>query len=278
METEREFIQSVHVLDNGSQDGTLNDLISVKKDYEIDLIESPVNEGFSEGFNKLIQHSLKHSDADYFMILNNDTLFTEGMMPSILKVCSPNSVVSPMIVWEKDRETIIQSAGDFDDEMIKMKNHFYGKKINEVDHRPHEIGQTDGCCFVIHRKWFERGFLFNPEYFMYYEDMDLFKRLRNHNVEFIYQAEAILYHKEYGSSGGREKKSPLRNYYFYRNRLYYCSQFLNGFKKYKKYYMILRFALEKYKEEFNSDKQAANSILKGCFHFFINKMGKQNYL
>ena len=271
------FIDQVFLLDNGSNAENKNLLSEAEKPNYLKIIDLENNLGFAGGFNYLFKYALKESVSDYFLVMNNDTLSSHDLLEKLLAVASPDKIVSPMILWNRDQETIIQSAGEFDTTMMKMRNTFEGKKCNDIERKCYDIRQTDGCCFLIHRHWIEEGYYFKEDLFMYFEDMEFFLRLRKAGAKFLYQAETHLLHKEYGSSGGRDQPSPLRNYYFYRNRLVLAAQLHSGFRKWRIYYLILRLAKQKYNTEVNIAPEAAHAIWEGVRDFFIGVKGKGPY-
>jgi GT2 family glycosyltransferase len=269
-----EHIDQFILGDNGSNQENKSLLSQHAEGLNITALDQPDNLGFAGGFNRLFQEGLKRSQAEYFLILNNDTEAAPDFLKQLLDIAEPNKVVSPMILWFRDKETVIQCAGDFDRVMMKMKNHFAGLKASEVPKGIHEVEQTDGCCFMIHRSWLEKGFQFDDKLFIYFEDVELFHRLRQCGVTFHYNTDSVLYHKEYGSSGGRDKPSPFRNYYFNRNR-FYLTRIMHPLpKRWRVYWRIWRLAMENYKTQKSEHPQAAKAIKDGIKDFFTGKMGK----
>lgn len=275
LSSERELIDRIFINDNNSTDSTREDLRTHSKELNFHHLKSDENKGFAGGFNDLFDTALNESQADYFLILNNDTEADENFIKELLLRAEPDKIVSPMILWHKDKSTVIQCAGEFDREMIKMNNFFAGKQASEVSKTPSSIEQSDGCCFLIHRKWIEKGHRFNNDLFIYFEDVDFFLRLQNEGVCFEYVPKSILYHKEYGTSGGRQNPSAFRNYYFYRNRMFICSQLHSGIKKWRVYFRLIALAIEKFRHEQKLCPKAAKAILQGLLDFFTGRMGRR---
>ena len=249
LNNERHLVESIFVSDNFSTDGSREILRTNSELLKFICLEPLENEGFAGGFNVLFDFALKHSNAEYFLVLNNDTEAEAGFLKELLRRAQPNKVVSPMILWHKDKTTVIQCAGDFDREMIKMNNRFAGLKKSEMPQEPQKVEQTDGCCFLVHRQWLEKGHRFDPSLFIYFEDVDFFMGLQKAGVSFEYVPASVLYHKEYGSSGGREKPSPFRNYYFYRNRMVICQRLHGIPQRWKVYWRLVSLALQKRQEQ-----------------------------
>jgi GT2 family glycosyltransferase len=246
-----------------------------KEPLHFSHIEAEQNLGFAGGFNQLFDTALQASCADYFLVLNNDTEATHGFIENLIDRAEPDKIVSPMILWHKDKTTVIQCAGDFDRDMIKMDNFFAGQTKDQVPQHPIKIEQSDGCCFLIHRKWLEKGYRFNKDLFIYFEDVDFFLNLQKEGVYFEYVPSSVLYHKEYGASGGRETASAFRNYYFYRNRMFICKRLHKGLRRWRVYYRLCRLALAKYRTEQKASPKAAQAILLGLKDYFMGRMGKR---
>lgn len=275
LEHERGLIESIIISDNCSTDGSRELLKAHSQELNYECLLPNENHGFAGGFNLLFQKALESSKADYFLILNNDTEATPTFLQELLKQAAPNRIVSPMILWHRDKNTVIQCAGDFDREMIKMNNHFANRPKSEISPEPKEVEQTDGCCFLIHRTWLEQGFCFDPKLFIYFEDVDFFHRLRTKGVSFHYIPESVLYHKEYGSSGDRDTPSPFRNYYFYRNRMIICQRIHSGLKKIRVYWRLYRLAMAEKSRIIKSHPEAAKAIKRGLMDFMLGRLGKR---
>jgi GT2 family glycosyltransferase len=272
---QRPFIDQIFISDNQSNDGSREQLLDSEEELGFKTLTPNDNYGFAGGFNLLFDHALSHSSADYFLVLNNDTEATPDFLRNLLKEAQPDRVISPMILWHKDKDTVIQCAGDFDHDMIKMKNHFADKSKTEISPEPKTVEQTDGCCFLVHRKWLEKGLRFDPDLFIYFEDVDFFLRLKKQGVSFHYIPESVLYHKEYGSSGDRDTPSPFRNYYFYRNRMIICQRIHKGFRKVRVYWRLIRLAISEAKRIAPQHPLAAKAIHQGLMDFFIGNLGKR---
>ena len=68
---------NIIIVDNGSVDKFI--------DNKLQIIRNEENLGFSGGNNVGIQYALDH-DADYIVILNNDTIVDKNLISELLKV------------------------------------------------------------------------------------------------------------------------------------------------------------------------------------------------
>ncbi len=274
LQPEMDHVDAIFVSDNASTDGTKELLRREEEALGFTFLDRDENLGFAGGFNDLFEHALRHSSAEYFLALNNDTTIEEPFLPSLLREAAPDRVVSPMIVWDHDAGTVIQSAGDFDRQRLMHRNLFAGKHRDEVPPGVHRVEQTDGCCFLIHRQWLARGFRFDEQFFIYFEDVELFDRLQRAGVRFFYTTHAVLRHKEYGSSGGRFTPSPFRNYYYYRNRLYIAEKMHPMPGRLLVYGRLLEAAWRRFFEVRERAPEVARAIVKAHVDFCLGRMGK----
>lgn len=265
----------VIVLDNTSTPSAQQRLREMPLPCPLQVLDAGENLGYAAGFNLLFEKALEHKDVEYLLALNNDTLLEKDCLENLLARAAAGHVLSPLILWAGDRESVIQGSGSFDRELMKMDNRFAGLRHTEVEPCAHEVELTDGCCFLLHRNLLQKGFRFDPNYFVYYEDMDFFLRLRSAGARFFTCGDARLYHKEYASTGGRETPSPTRLYYFYRNRLYLARRLHPFPHRWHVYWRIFRLARQKRAELCAQHPRSAAAINRAFVDFFKGRMGRQ---
>lgn len=93
--------------------------------------------------------------------------------------------------------------------------------VDEVDHGQYDMQmETDfltGCCILFTREVLGKIGLFDERYFLYYEDNDISKRIKNGGFKVEYVPQSIIWHKNAGSTGG--SGSQLQDYFITRNRM-----------------------------------------------------------
>lgn len=222
------FELEIIVVDNASTDDSLDSLRKIKN---IKLIENKKNLGFAEGNNEGIKYALKNR-SDYVMILNNDTEVHENLVKELFDTAQKHpdgGAFSPMIYFakgyefhkdrykKKDLGKVIWSAGGEID-----WNNVYGinRGVDEVDMGQYknveEIKFATGACVLYSSKALRRKGMFDPKYFMYYEDVELSVRLSRARFKIYYVPKAKLWHKVAQSSG---IGSGLNDYFISRNRM-----------------------------------------------------------
>lgn len=216
------------VVDNGSE-----------KEYKLPeqlkkttLIRSEINTGFSGGYNIGMKEALKR-DADYILIVNNDTEMDSGMITNLLAVLQSDpkiGLTTPKIYFAKGHEfhkdrykpdelgKVFWFAGGHTDWDNVMSIH---RGIDEVDHgqydKTEEIDFASGCCMMIKKEVLEKIGLLDDRYFLYYEDADLNERVKRGGYKVYYVPAAKLIHINAASTGGAG--NVLHDYFLTRNKM-----------------------------------------------------------
>jgi GT2 family glycosyltransferase len=88
---------STLVVDNGSTDGSVEEIEARYKDIKI--LENKKNLGYVEGNNRGMEHALGR-EADYVLILNNDIEVDKNFLTQLIEVAKKDKrvgIVSPKI-------------------------------------------------------------------------------------------------------------------------------------------------------------------------------------
>jgi GT2 family glycosyltransferase len=219
------------VIDNGS-DTSVREIV---KNYpEVVWIQNGKNLGFAGGFNRGLRYA-REWGAEYFLIMNNDTLFGDGeILHNLIQVLRDNpkaGLVSPKIFFapsfeffkekytKKDEGKVIWYAGGtFDYSNIRSVH----RGIDEVDRGKYDVtektGFVSGCCLLIKREVLEKIGYFNEKLFAYYEDADFVERVKANGFEQWYCGESFIYHKVSRTTG---IGSDWTDYLITRNRLWF---------------------------------------------------------
>lgn len=264
------------VVDNGSTDGSVSD-IKKQKIKNLVVLENKKNLGYSGGNNVGIKHALSR-DANYILILNNDTWLPKNLLENLVNAAQNHpdaAIFSPKIYFApgfefhkkyKDKQkgkVLWYAGGEMDWQNLLGKN----IGVDEVD-----IGQYDkirkidfatGACFLIRSEVLKKVGLFDEKYFLYMEDVDLSERIKKAGWKVIYIPTAYLWHKVSQSSG---IGSNLNDYYIARNRL------LFGFK-----FAAFRTKIALLKESLKILQNGRNWQKKGIIDFYLRRFGKGSF-
>jgi GT2 family glycosyltransferase len=233
----RSFSYNIVIVDNGSKKPL--HLPADLKNKKTMVVRSQANLGFTGGNNLGLFYAREHYNSDYFLLLNSDTLvepqFLEKMV-SLAKKDNTIGLVAPKIYFAKGYEFHHQSYKStekgrvfwFAGGSIDWPNLIaFHRGVDEIDR-----GQFDqqascdfltGCCLLISRAALDTVGLLDKRYFLYMEDVDYSIRTIKAGFNLRFCPQAIIWHKNAGSSGGAGSQTHV--YYQTRNRLLFGFKF-----------------------------------------------------
>jgi len=228
------------------------------------LVSSDFNNGYASGNNIGIRYLLQHaSKKDFIWILNNDTLVRPDTLENMINSYNQLENNDIMLLGSKilNEDLSLQSIGD----VVQNKTEIIGDTL-EVDH-------ICGCSIFFRVEKFDSiGFL-PEEYFLYYEETDWMKSIRQKGLKIFTSLKSEVIHKHAKSTGGAY--SPLVLYYMTRNQILFYKKYSKGYA-----YMFIIFKLffrntlrVVYYLLHNS--KLSKSIYKGTIDGLMNIKGKQ---
>lgn len=201
---------SMLVWDNGSTEDLANKIV---QDFPtVEVLRSPTNLGFAQGNNKAITYALKKHNPDYFLLFNNDAVAKRNLLDSCLPYLRQNvDLLSPTILLSKARG--IDNVG------IDYFRSGYAHGRLEP-HNPANL--VSGCCLFVSREFVQKnfklfGWLFNPLFFSYAEDLDLGLRAKLLGAKSTVLDSALVVHERLGTLG---EANVFRHYISWRNLLW----------------------------------------------------------
>jgi GT2 family glycosyltransferase len=206
----------VIVVDNGSQDGSAEVIEGARRDAV--LLRCPENLGTAGGNNTGFRFCLGQG-FDYVLVLNNDTVLTADFLARLVASADERTVVVPKILYYYDHGIISTHAGDFDWRWGRFRNTFHGRPDGPATSRPRDLQTASFCCALVPTRALREVGLLDERFFMYYEETDWLRQALDRGFRLRYDPEAVIYHRESGSSGGGWM-TPFKQYYATRNRLY----------------------------------------------------------
>lgn len=204
------------VVDSASTDGTVDRVRELLP--QADVIAGQENFGFARGNNVGLDRALA-GPCDFVLFMNSDATTTPDALDRLLAVADDRTVAIPKILWYFDHRIISTHAGGFDWTRGLFRDTFHGKPDGPASSVPRELETASFCCALVPRALFTEVGRFDEAFFMYYEETDLLKRARDRGFRIRYVPDAVVYHRESGSSGGGWM-TPFKLYYATRNRLY----------------------------------------------------------
>lgn len=192
---------------------------------QVKVIKSERNVGFAGGNNLGIQAA----QGTYLFLVNNDTVFKDFNISALidrLESSSDIGIVCPKIrfAWDKNP---IQFAGYTMLSKVTMRNRSIG--YGEDDHGQYETAHptpyAHGAAMLVKREAIDKVGLMPECYFLYYEEIDWSMMFTRAGYQIWYEPKCTIYHKESQATG---QDSPLRTYYFTRNRLLFVRRNRRG--------------------------------------------------
>ncbi|OEK00912.1 hypothetical protein BFP97_05030 [Roseivirga sp. 4D4] len=180
---------------------------------KVKVINVRENIGFASGNNV----GIKASDGDFIFLLNNDTEVTEGIIKKMLESFSKSErigAVSPILKYY-DTPDQIQFAGFTEVNPLTGRNELIQEQPEKL---LADTSYFHGAAVMIPRHVITKCGLMPEEYFLYYEELDWSRIIRNKNYEIKVRTDIEVLHKESITTG---KNSPLKVYYQNRNRIHF---------------------------------------------------------
>lgn len=226
----------VVVVDNDSRDDSceiIQNWIDNKNEGEqVELIASVENTGFSGGNNC----GIRHINAEYYLLLNSDTLLRKGAISLLLDavVKEPSAgLVSPRLEWPDG--TPQESCFRFHTPISELIGSATTgpitrlfKKFNvpcRVSNKSDFYEWTSFACVLVKSEVFNDVGLMDDGYFMYFEDVAFAYRAQQLGWKVLNVPKAHVVHLRGGSSPvksqTKQRKRLPRYYYESRTRFFY---------------------------------------------------------
>lgn len=189
-------------------------------DLKATVIHASSNLGYAAGMNWGIQQALDLC-AEYVLILNNDAEVTPTTLEYLLTsaVKQDTALTGGRIVSPVSGKT----------EWLSAQWPQYLFKGQQYEHVPPKRLLMSGAAMLIRRDLLQHrialnGWVFDPSFFMYQEDIDLCLFAHKHGFPCAVAPQAIVYHQAAVNFGGAF--NPRTQYYTARNRIYLANRWL----------------------------------------------------
>jgi hypothetical protein len=212
---------TVYVVDNASTDDTTSAIFD--RYPAVRLIRSGKNVGFAEG-NNLGLHRILQQGADAVFLVNDDVVVAPDALDELLAAdfADPDvGVLCPKVVLHGEPKVVWSKGGRIERRTGIATQLGFSELDEERSDEPSEVDYAVGCAMLVKTRAMRRAGLFDPRFFMYYEETDWCRRIRDCGYRIKYVPRSRVMHKVTLNSTGRNSAS----YYFTRNRLLYlqCS-------------------------------------------------------
>lgn len=213
------------VVDNGSSDDTA---AAVRERFPHAIVlENDDNLGFAEGNNVGIRYALQ-GEAEYIMLLNNDTVVDRQMLAVLIQTAELDplvGVVTPKIYYFDDPKRIWCAGASVNWKSGNITRLQAEQIDGSLDGTPSDVDFASGCAICCKRRTVEEiGFL-DPRFYFYFEETDWCMRARAAGWRISYEPRAQVWHHISATIG---TSSPATDYYMTRNVLLFLSKNLSG--------------------------------------------------
>lgn len=188
------------------------------------VISAP-NQGYGAAMNVGMDYVF-HNGFSYLVMMNNDALVERDFIAKVTRISDryPSWIMNPKIVFS--HSGLMQCAGG---EVLLLLG---GCRNIDKNKRPERINQLsfpdflNGGCIFSQVENIQRVGKFDPEYFLYYEDVDWSYRARKLGYTLAVVPDIQIYHKHSSSSDTR-----MKEYYMGKSKMTFAKKHLRGLRK-----------------------------------------------
>jgi GT2 family glycosyltransferase len=201
------------VVDDGSTVPVRDAVLAI--DPATTVLRNEVNSGLTSAFNRAIGAS----DAEYVVLLNNDTLVDAHWLENLVACADRHpecGSIASKLRLTSDRQ-IIHSAGDtYSVRGMPGNRGVWLEDFGQYDAEEDVFSACAGAALyrraALSAVRLGNGDIFDTRLFMYCEDVDLAWRLQSRGWRCVFAPDALVYHHLSATGGGN-----LASYYVSRN-------------------------------------------------------------
>lgn len=181
----------------------------IPQDPRITFIQNRSNIGFPAAVNQ----GLKLFVGDYVLLLNPDTQLPKDFFVKAIDLLSNDPKIGVMGPKFVDPDGTSQGSVYHEPSIVRtMKEYWFGnkgltEKYTPQTDTPVEVDVVMGACMFMPRKVVEKVGLFTDKVFIFYEDFDYCRRIRNLGFKVVFNPTLVIKH----AHGQSTKQNPLAN-------------------------------------------------------------------
>ncbi|MDO8571227.1 MAG: glycosyltransferase, partial [bacterium] len=184
------FPFEVYVIDNASQDGSAD---MVRQNFpQVNCVTNPDNKGFAAACNQ----GIVLAKGEYLLFLNPDTTVQGESLEKLVSFLDDHQkagVAAPQLLDENGH--IQPSVREFPTPLTALKAFFQiPQKLDIAYFETREVDQPMGACLLIRKSVLETVGGFDEKFFLWYEEVDLCKRIKNAGYQIFYVPDAKVMH------------------------------------------------------------------------------------
>ncbi len=222
----------VIVVDNASHDGSA-DLVGSSYP-QVKLIINEQNLGYAKGNNQAI----RQGRGRYFLILNNDTAVYPRSLETLIRYLDqhPRAGMASGRLVHSDGSTqfmyypvALPTLASISADLLWLNRLSRRNRLGRGalarhwdPEKPCRMEQIPGACMLVRREAFESFGLFDEDFELWYEDVDLCARCLRAGWEIWYVPDARVLHR--GGASSKLIEYPARSALYLRNMLRYAER------------------------------------------------------
>lgn len=187
----RDVSFEIIVVDNDSKDGSVDHILNLFPQVRI----FPLNENI--GFGKANNIGVKHAIGDFIFFLNSDTVLLNdaiSILANYLKINSSVGLCGGQL-YDKNRKPTV-SYLEYPNFCSLLSMIIMGKISNKIlpIYPTKKSFAISGADMMLRRSFIDRFGAFDPDFFMYYEDLELSYRVQRNGLKIHLVPEAHILH------------------------------------------------------------------------------------
>jgi hypothetical protein len=209
---------AVVVMDNGSGDDSAARLAAAAaagRARGVEALAFATNLGFAAAMNRGIERA-RALQAEFVLVLNNDLRLPPGALQPLVQTLANDArvaAVAPTVLFPDGRVWAEGGRLGFFPNTLRLCRH--GRLPTPTAHGPEARAFVPGACVLFRCSDLDAVGGFDERYFMYWEDVDLCRRLARRGRVVLWLPWVRVTHAAGSSSGG--SRSPLRKYLMAKN-------------------------------------------------------------
>lgn len=284
------IIFEVIIVDNFSDDGQYEDF--QKRFTNFIFIKNNNNNGFSNGCN----FGKKIAKGNYLLFLNADTIISHEALKVLYETYKNHSEIGILSCLQIDKKNrFFNQNNKFPSffQIFGITRFFYRfflkKRNNKINSIQNEIFYPDwvtGALIYISKDWFDKVNGWNEDYWLYFEDVDICKRISQINGKVAVTREATISHEHGGSSRiNFETECISKTEVIISKHVYIQNNFLGVNTPLSHFFLIIGMLLEKiilssfsFIFFYNLKLKTNRFILKNLCSYYYNAIKEQTWL
>jgi len=183
----------------------------------IEYIRTARNLGYAGGNNRGLEHAIARN-ADYILIVNNDTVVDPAIVEALLRAFASDpalGIVGPVVNFMDEPASVMTDGVAFNPGPGTV---FFKRIVVPVDAANPPLVPVDivnGCCMMLTAPMVKAVGMFDEEFFIVHEESDLCLRAKRAGFGCAVLGRTLVWHK--GSSSFDRSGRQLQRYFDARN-------------------------------------------------------------